>query len=248
MDNGLDGTAIDKIDALVRKVVAPVEIKGEHYAPAAMMQIQPKPDPTPAPLEVGTLGSFIEYITAEMDKEEQKEGCFVHIADPRKVELLSPLFGLHQQRFCYIRAEACAVAFQYGTWFDPESFLIKLMTEFMPTPAVSGLMKLVGNLRDEAVRTLEDDGVTQVAKARQGLSLAAELAVPNPIKLRPYDLFREVVSPEGLYILRLRGGGSDRKPTCALFEADAIGWELQAIDAVRDYLEKELPDGTVILA
>jgi len=44
------------------------------------------------------------------------------------------------------------------------------------------VLKLVGNMRSEQIRTSEDDGVTQVVGTRAGIVMKAQTEVPNPVR------------------------------------------------------------------
>ena len=57
-------------------------------------------------------------------------------------------------------------------------------------------MQVVGNLKEDAVRTMTDDGVSQVTAVRTGVATVADVKVPNPVSLRPFRTFIEVDQPQ----------------------------------------------------
>lgn len=99
------------------------------------------------------------------------------------------------------------------------------------------MLKLVGNVKEEAVNTIGDDGVSQSVVAKMGVATVGNVKVPNPVLLKPYRTFVEVEQPESNFIFRMRKG-----PECALFEADGGAWKLEAIDNIKEYLTAELAE------
>ena len=107
-------------------------------------------------------------------------------------------------------------------------------------------MQGVGNLTEDAVRTMTDDGVSQVTAVRTGVATVADVKVPNPVSLRPFRTFIEVDQPESRFIFRMREGGR-----CAIFEADGGAWKLEAKKNIYNYLAEQLEEninsGEVVL-
>ena len=77
--------------------------------------------------------------------------------------------------------------------------------------------------------------------------LFRSVKVPSPVILEPYRTFREIAQPESPYIVRVKSN-EGKPPSVALFECEGEQWRLRAVDAIKSYLEKSLPDGTIILA
>jgi hypothetical protein len=198
----------------------------------------PQPEHLAPTLKVGTLDGFASYIRDNRDSLDRKT-LLAHVVDPGRVDLLGPVVGDFRQRATLASADLSAFnapKFQFGSWHDMETFIIGLQAHFVPTPTLADVLKLIGNVKDEAVRQTTDDGVTQSVVAKQGAVLVAEVPVPNPVELAPYRTFREVEQPESRFLLRLRSGG----PTCALFEADGGAWKLEAVAEVKAWLVKAL--------
>lgn len=64
-----------------------------------------------------------------------------------------------------------------------------------------------------------------------------EAQIPNPVHLKPYRTFLEVDQPASDFIFRMRDNhGVD----CAIFEADGGAWEMEAMQNIKSYLQKEL--------
>jgi hypothetical protein len=245
MEERLDGGAVREIERLVKQGIGAgkIEIEGKSYSTVPLHDPR-TPEPVPDALKFSTLESLVEYAKREGDSEFQQytddRGLFVHVAGPTTVRLLTDIFGEHNQRATLAVAEAIVPNLGLGSFIDPESFNIALQAFFEPTEARAQVLRLVGNLQTEAVQTVSDDGVSQQATASRGLARRADVAVPNPVVLRPFRTFAEVSSPESTFVLRLRGGGEGRLPTCALFEADGGQWRLKAIESVKLWLNEKL--------
>jgi len=203
----------------------------------------PQPENLPPTLKLGTLAGFAAYVRDNRDGLALA-GLLAHVVGPTRVELLGPVSGAFRQRATLATADLGlfgATAFEFGRWHDMETFIIGLQAAFVHTGELAAVLKLIGNVKDEAVRQTTDDGVTQSVVAKQGAVMVAEVPVPNPVTLAPYRTFREVYQPESRFILRLRSGG----PTCALFEADGGAWKLEAVAAVKTWLVDALVDTQV---
>lgn len=197
-------------------------------------------------LKIHTLAGLVAFY----NNERSCDFDTIHIVDESTVQVIS---GLSEDRFkqrdIFAVADAGKIiekGFTFGHFYDIESFIIALQTLFVETPVRGSLLALVGNIKNEKVINASDDGVTQTVTARKGIALVTEADVPNPVSLMPYRTFRELDQPKSPFILRLREGREGSLPTAALFEADGGAWKLQAIEAIRDYLQKELPNATII--
>lgn len=116
---------------------------------------------------------------------------------------------------------------------DKRSVTIKL--EFIPDDEREILLQVLGNIKEENVRTVGDDGISQAVKIKQGLTSVADVIVPNPVNLAPYRTFLEVDQPFSNFIFRMKDG-----PKGALFEADGGVWRNDAITNIANYLHDRL--------
>jgi len=235
------------IKAAIEKILELGEVEGlsfsgRDYTDKEIFRVE---DPVPRILEVHTLTGLVDYVEAAVDPEV--ESLIFHVREYRDVGLLSGLTGKFLQRPEYINAHATnhATSF-FSYWHDPEAFIIGLQSLFVQEDDVKTILKLVGNLKDESVRTVTDDGTTQSVAAMVGIARVADVEVPNPVTLSPYRTFLEIEQPASQFVFRLRTGREGQLPTCALFEADGARWQLQAIGRIRDWLKGKLPDIPVI--
>ena len=97
------------------------------------------------------------------------------------------------------------------------------------------LLKVAGNVKETSVKTVQDDGVSQVVAMSTGVASVEDVILPNRVKLKPYRTFVEVDQPESEFIFRVKEG-----ITFKLIEADGGAWRLEAIKNIKEYLEKKL--------
>jgi hypothetical protein len=197
--------------------------------------------PAPGKLGVFTLTGLVDFCLRNAAKKGAEDPAIVHIMGPNCVTLASEPFGPTLQRTEFITASFESLlgsSFKFGEYYDQESFIVGLQSLFEPTPARGDVLKVIGTIKENQVRSFADDGVTQSVAASAGQVLVAEVQVPNPVYLKPYRTFREIDQPESPFILRVRPG--KERPQCALFEADGGRWKLTAIQLIKEYLEDKI--------
>lgn len=219
------------------------EIKGETYSDKPLERISH--NPKASVIEMTTLTSLVEYIKADIDSMSGK--MIVHVSSPSRVELYSQLDNERKREYL-VEVNAQVPDFRYGTFIDHESFLIALQSKFIENDDRKVLTKFAGTVENGTLAKYGDDGVTQKATIKTGISSKSDAIVPNPVKLKPFRTFVEAEQPESSFLFRLREGGSG-EIACALFEADGGAWKNEAVKNIKEYLEKELgglPQFTVI--
>ncbi|MFQ9697783.1 MAG: hypothetical protein ACLRY5_13210, partial [Zhenhengia sp.] len=97
------------------------------------------------------------------------------------------------------------------------------------------LLEVTGLVREQAVKEIGDDGVSQAATIKTGVASIGEVKVPNPVYLAPYRTFAEIEQPVSKFVFRMESG-----PKAALFEADGGAWKNEAILKIKDYLKEQL--------
>lgn len=199
-------------------------------------------EPTVSAISVHSLSGLVEYLQSEFDGNAE---LLVHVASPTEVECFTN-FNRDMTRDTMIKATAMLPRFDFGNWYDQENFNIKLQSCFVNNVDRGFILKVVGNIKEEAVKTHGDDGVSQTVTARTGVTTVDQVVVPNPVTLAPYRTFVEVEQPESAFIFRMQNG-----PKAALFEADGGAWKLEAMARVKAYLqaalEKEIADGRLVI-
>ncbi len=223
---GLGNTRIEKVD-------------GQVYSTQKIYALE---QATPSEIAVHSLSGLIEYLQSDFDGTDN---VMVHVSSPTEVVCFST-FNRDYNRNQFIKASAMLPSFAFDRWYDTENFNIKLQSCFVADGDRDVMLKVVGNIKEEAVNTIGDDGVSQAVVAKTGVATVANVKVPNPVVLKPYRTFVEVEQPASDFIFRMQSG-----PSCALFEADGGAWKLQAMKNIKDYLEKELKqeiaDGKIVI-
>lgn len=246
----MDGEGITRIVELARRSIeAPLleSAEGVQFSRLPLHRLD-ESRRLPAALTFHTLGAIVDYLEQNPDGLELGE-IAVHIADACTVHVVSNLLKPESERATYVTAYAICPAdsFQFGAFMPVEEANILVQALFADGGDRAVVLRLLGNVRDEVLKTQADDGVKQEVSVRSGVQVLENTVVPNPVELRPYRTFPEITQPESPFIFRLRKGprgGVD----AALFEADGGAWKLAAIDGVRGLLAERLPDGVRILS
>ncbi|AWN65770.1 hypothetical protein LL14B4_06095 [Lactococcus lactis subsp. lactis] len=178
-----------------------------------------------------TLSSIVAYIKA---RDYQSEALYLQIINEREVVLKSTLKD-DNTRDRLIYAKAIVPNQNFKSFLSAEQLNIELQSKFKQNADRDILLQVVGNIKDESVQNTSDDGVSQTVTIKQGVASVASARVPNPVTLTPYSTFQEVEQPERLFIFRMREGAKG-----ALIDTDDNSWQLQAIQSIKEYFEKEL--------
>lgn len=214
-----------------------IDIDGKKFTTNQVYSVK---DPLPAALGVTTLTALVDYIKAKIDAKYGNKGL-IHVVSPSKVEFYSELRE-DKERESYIEAKALLPDnIYFDRFIDPEEFNIMLQSSFVENKDRSLLLKVVGNIKDEAVKQFGDDGVSQAATIKTGVASVNNVVVPNPVILAPYRTFPEIEQPESKFIFRMKSG-----PYAALFEADGGAWRNEAMSRIKSYLEEQLKGETSI--
>lgn len=240
----MEAEVITKVERLVREAEAKVvEIDGVQFTTVPLHDPR-KSDPEPKPLVLHTLTGLVDYVTENRDVLNAAE-CMIHVVSPNRVDVVSRLKGAFQQRFIYATAETPNVAagsplFSFGAFCPTEQLIVVLQSLFKDDGDRADVLRLIGTVKDEVVRTEEDDGITQTVSARAGVTLKEEMNIPNPVTLTPFRTFGEVDQPSSLFVLRGQKGEPGVK--FALFEAEGAAWELQAVKNISEWLKEKVGD------
>ncbi|SET71432.1 hypothetical protein [Enterocloster clostridioformis] len=196
-------------------------------------------------IQMNTLTSLVDYLKAGVDSMADK--MLVQVVSPMKVRVLSML-DADRKREELVDVEARIPDFEYGRYMGNERLIIALQSKFIDNDDRALLLQFAGTVKDESIAQYGDDGVTQKATIKTGITSVGDAVVPNPVKLRPFRTFIEVEQPESAFVFRMRqaeGHGVE----CAIFEADGGAWKNAAMKSIKEYLQyelAELPQFTVI--
>lgn len=219
-------------EANVKEYVLPDGEKGL-YSDKLLHRLE-TPIPVAEKLYLHTLTGLVDYIKSGSDKFADK--MIVEVQSPTKVHLYSQLNEKRSREYL-IEVDAMVPEFNFDRFCGQEEFCIALQSKFVPNEDRELLLKFAGTVEAGTVAQYGDDGVTQKATIKTGLTSKGEALIPNPVVLRPYRTFLEVEQPESAFIFRMREGYGVE---CAIFEADGGAWQIEAMQNVKAYLEKEL--------
>lgn len=230
--------AIEKILSLAEAENRITEIDGTNYHDG---KLEPLPQPKAKTFEVSNLSSLVEYFKANVDGLD-RDGVMFHVESPSRVSLITSLDTTYRHRECPVVAiyQPPNVEGSLKQWNDAESFNIMLQAGFVSSPDREQLLKVVGTIVDDVVRTTSDDGISQAVTVKQG-ARPVDALVPNPVILTPYATFTEVEQVERKFVFRMRKG-----PECRLIEADGGAWRGEAMKRVADYIKANV-EGAVVL-
>ncbi|WP_078430468.1 hypothetical protein [Alkalihalobacterium alkalinitrilicum] len=214
-------------------------VNGQEYSDKQLHLIK---EGTARSINLHSLTGLVEYLKSDFDGEEK---LMVHVVSPTEVVVFDQL-NSNKSRSEFIEAKAMIPSFSFDRWHDSEDFNIKLQSCFVKNEDRDIMLKVVGNIKEEAVNTVGDDGVSQSVVAKTGVASVGNVKVPNPVVLKPYRTFVEVDQPQSEFIFRMKSG-----PSCALFEADGGAWKLEAMKNIKNYLKqelsKEVDEGNIVI-
>lgn len=241
--------AIDRILGLAPPNIHAVG--GLEYTDKSLNLIYP---PEPTAVRCSTLQGFVDLFVNDLD-EVKPESVLVHITSPTSVGLISKDSDTHGRRREWVDAiyPGCE-SFTFGTWFNPESFLIAAQQGFQRVKIenedgsfkldLDYVLRVASKITAENATDHEDDGFAQRVAVRQGIALKAETVLKPTVNLAPYRTFAEIDQPLSQFVFRARIGGESVQ--LALFEGDGGRWKLGAVAAIKAWLQPKFGDVPVI--
>jgi hypothetical protein len=195
-------------------------------------------DPRPDPME-----DYLQKVPAEFT---EKEKLLIHVVAVDEVRLIEHFRGDLAARTVYMVAtiQSDPKGFEFGRFYDTESFIIGLMTRFEPTDDRETILKVASCLVSEKSLKAQDTGATTAYTAHAGVVNQSGVDAPKVVTLRPFRTFRQVPQPETAFIFRYRD--TDGGPTCALLEADGGAWRHEAMTSIAQYFRASVRDIQVI--
>jgi hypothetical protein len=230
-----------------------------HGVPFAVKQDGTLGDRVPPPLPIApvatpvlsltTLSGLVTAFKANLDGFTVLGPSAVQVESFDSVALVSLQADEWGRRHVWARAKSTEVnPFKFGEYMDPEMFLITAQAGFMPIDGhFTNMLKLCSSLKAGSSVQVADDGYSQKVVIQEGGVTHGEVELPPRVSLRPYRTFREVDPVESDFLLRFKAQ-KDALPMVALIPIDAGRWKTDTALTVRLWLEKNLPEGTTIIA
>lgn len=213
-----------------------IEINGRTYCTKNLNRYD-RPDMA-EPIKATTLTSLVDYI--KESREELRDRTIIQVVSATKVLLYSGLLP-ERDRETLFEVNALLPQFEYGREYDQESFLISMQSCFKESEDREAVTILASNIVNTQEATFSDNGTTQQAVMKTGITTKDNVLVPNPVHLIPYRTFLEVEQPGSDFVFRVsegRGGA----PVFKLVAADGGIWKAQAVENVKSYLVEALKD------
>ncbi|HEY5576232.1 MAG TPA: hypothetical protein VIK34_05885 [Clostridiaceae bacterium] len=209
-----------------------IEVDGLSYSTNPLHKVK---YPKPESLKTTTLTALIDYIKADPDEIEIGQELIVHVESPGRVSLLART-RVDAERECFMTCQALTPNnIVFDRFMETEQFNIMLQSSFVENNARALLLKVIGNIKEEGIKQIGDDGVSQAATIKTGVASVNDVVVPNPVILAPYRTFPEIEQPESKFIFRMQSG-----PKAALYEADGGAWRNEAMKSIQEYLTEAL--------
>ena len=173
-----------------------------------------------------SLSSIVDYLKSGSDG---RKNLLIEIKSPSEVTLEGAL-NKYGERETLMTAELNYSKFRFDEFDDFELLNIALQSQFEKTEDRDILLKFIGNYKEETSNTSTDDGISQTAVIKTGAASVQNVRVPNPVILKPFRTFIEVVQPESKFVFRTRQGMQ-----AGLFGADGDAWVQRAVSDIKDY-------------
>lgn len=230
--------AIEFITNLAVKAEHPevINIAGKEYCTKQLTRYD-KP-PKAEPIKATTLTALVDYI--KENRHELRDRMIIQVVSPTEVQLYSELMGERDRETLFI-VNAVLPRFNFGTEYDQEQFLVSMQSCFMDNKDRTAIAFLASNIVNTQQATFSDDGITQQAVVKTGITTKENAYVPNPVKLIPYRTFLEVQQPQSDFVFRINEGMKGA-PMFKLVAADGGLWKNAAMDNVKRYLMEQLAD------
>lgn len=233
---------LEKLYKAIREDAEPKEIRLSNRT-YTTQKVFPVYQPKPQPITVSTLSGLVDYLRSNVD-ELAYDKLLCHVESPARVSLYSALEGDFLERSVYLVAELHQLQLKFNTFLDAEAFNIYLQSCFVDPEGLQAtdrglVLKYIANIKSMTENGISDDGVSQQVTVKTGIASVGNAVLPNPVTLRPFRTFVEVVQPASSFVFRCRQDG-DGMQFC-LVEADGGAWRSEAMASIKTYLEDEIP-------
>jgi hypothetical protein len=241
----MDGNAVKDIERIVRDATI-VDVEGVKFS---AHKLTPVLDCSAiSNITLSTLTGLKDYIAGNLDGLE-KEQMFIVVEGYDLVKLL-----LCADKKTKIRQNPITIVldkngknFPFGNFLSIEDFIIRLSSTFSKTEDLAIIQQYVSKLTVNNSIQTEDDGISQKATTKKGVSgaLVESTKAPSTAKLKPNRTFNEVDQPISEFIFRLKTG-SNSEPLCALFEADGGAWKAASAQSIKQWIANNIQNINII--
>ncbi|BDU72945.1 hypothetical protein [Mesoterricola silvestris] len=206
------------------------------FSTEALHQVLAAAPPQPKLVAVNTLAGFSELIRAKLENKAFSTEFLIHVESETTVTLKAKETDEYGRRVVLIQAQPVSFdKFKFGQWIDQESFSIAIASLFAESEDKDYVLNLASSITNEATSTSDDNGFTQKATIKAGLSHKAQVTIKPRVALAPFRTFPEVAQPVSEFVFRARI--TDNGPALMLIEADGGRWKVDAMKTIREAME-----------
>lgn len=210
--------------------------------------------PAPKAVDCSTLQGLVDLFAHDLD-DVMPDKVLVHITSPTTVELISKDSDDYGRRRVWVKAAFPGYeGFKFGTWLNPENFIIMAQQGFQRVKIekddgtfakdLDYVLSIASKISAEQTTEHEDDGIAQRVALKQGVVLKTDAKLQPLVQLAPYRTFSEIDQVVSQFVFRARI--SDDSVHLALFEGDGGRWKLGAVEAIRVWLQPKFGGVPVI--
>jgi hypothetical protein len=208
--------------------------------------------PEATPLLFGTLEGFSEFVTLEAQADEDHKLLIV-VETSKRVVLFGPVDGDFSERrpiLAMVKPSVLSEPFGFNRWHGSEEFVVNVNVGFRKSPDRDEVLRVASSIQKEIVSTSEDDGLTQVATIRAGISMSGKKAISPDVRLIPIGQTFFEAEETGISlpaVFRLQGGDASTTPRLGLW---SVGWpeyERKAIAAIVSILRKRIGEWATVI-
>ncbi|MDR0477019.1 MAG: hypothetical protein LBH14_03650 [Desulfobulbaceae bacterium] len=217
---------------------SPIFLDGRNFDSATMKPIMPA---MPETMHVSSLQGVVDFVNFEFP-EDKKHLAFLLDADA--VQVVSDLMPPEWRRRIYLQAVSPSPNHFFKVDIAVTDAICWLQTGFMPSPDRDHIIAMISHLKGGTSITVSDDGLSQRAAVKSGITRTGTEDVRNILQLRPFQTFCEIEQPEVSCLIRLKEDGDNFK--IKITQADGGRWKIAARAAIAAWLREKLPEIPVI--
>lgn len=197
-------------------------------------------------LKVHSLQAIVDFY--EMKGDICTDDTMIHIVDPRTVRIVeSTADDIYRTREHFLTAEWLGKEFNFGSWYQPEDMVLRLLALFDQSETRQALMDMIsGGIRSVGKVEVTDNGISQDVTFKTLISTRKDRAnLENPMQLTPIRTFTEITQVASPYVLRIRYV-EDGKPEIAIFDSGGGQWKNDAITRIKGWLSERIEGVKII--
>jgi hypothetical protein len=203
---------------------------------------------TPALIDTITVHTLTSLVNAWHNDPIIKDmGAFFVVESPVRVEIVSQVQPGKVRHIIY-GAEPFGIDTvnpdNMQHWHSIDDFILQFRKHFQNDAGSAEILRLVSSLVRKGEETIKDNGITQVATVKTGITTVGTQNVGDVVMLRSAYMFPEIDEPQP-YFLRLKSQGNDEIQAALFSAASKVVADSVIMDKIRQYL-RDNTDAVVI--